>query len=143
MSDKHTNTDTKLPNWIHRLHSAVTNFNVPRPLWLAYLVWKLDNHIKHVRQVGNQPHQRTIASKSGKPAEPDKCGIFTCGSNDQYCYCLTNIRCTDCFDTGYDSSGLKCGCVPNELGWFKCPNDDKHKLCHIDTCTNGKCQDKH
>lgn len=138
MSDKHTDTNLKLPQWLHRVYNAVTNVNVPRPLRLAYLVRQLGYNKQHVRQECDQPNK---PYKSGKPAEPSKCGIFTCGSNDQYCYCLTNVKCHECFDTGYDASGLQCGCTINELGWFKCPSNNK--LCHVDTCPNGKCKDEH
>ena len=105
MSNKHSDTDSKLPQWLHRLYNAVTNVNLPRPLWLAYVVGKLDDNIEHLRQECHKPNQ---PNKPGKPAQPDKCGIFTCGSDDQYCYCLCNIRCDICFDTGYDASGQHC-----------------------------------
>lgn len=124
MSDKHTDTDPKLPDWLHRVHHAVTNFHVPRPVWLAYLAWCLDNKLQHMRQErdeSDKPH------KSGEPAEPSKCGVFTCGSGDEYCYCVRNYK----FDE----------CVPNELGWFHCPSTSK--LCHVSTCPDNKCKVQH
>jgi hypothetical protein len=114
MSSKHTDADPKLPNRLRRLYNTVTNIKLPRPLWIAYLVRKLDNYIEHVCEIGYEPDKRTVANKPGKPSQPDKCGIFTCGSDDEYCYCLTNIKCDKCFDTGYDYSGFQCECTDNK-----------------------------
>ena len=132
MSNKHSDTNSKLPKWLHRIYNTVTNVNLPRPLWLAYMVGKLGDNQQHLRQKCDQSDK---PYKSGKPSQPDKCGIFTCGSDDQYCYCLANVRCSNCFDTGYDINGLQCECSdtkPNHLGWRKCPSDGK--LCSTDTC---------
>lgn len=126
MSDKHTDTDPKLPNWLHRVHFAVTNFNVPRPVWLAYLVWCLDNNFKHMRQERDKSNECDESCEPHQPVESSKCGIFTCGSGDQYCYCVRNYK----FDE----------CIPNELGWFRCPSTSK--LCHVSTCKDNKCKNQ-
>ena len=123
MSDKHTNTDPKLPDWLHRVHSTVSNINVPRPLWFSYMVWCVDNHIKHLRQKFVKPHECDESCEPNQPAEPDKCGVFTCGSSDGSCYCVGSN------DTR-----------PNQFGWFRCPSTSK--LCHIDTCPT-ECKNKH
>lgn len=123
MSDKHTDTNPKLPDWLHRVHNTVSNINVPRPVWLSYMVWCLDNNIKHLRQKFVKPDECDEPCKSGQPDEPDKCGIFTCGSSDGNCYCVGSN------DTR-----------PNELGWFRCQRTSK--LCHVNTCP-VECKDKH
>jgi len=123
MSDKHTNTDSKLPDWLHGVYNTVANINVPRPLWFSYMVWCVDNNIKHLRQKFVKPHECDESCEPNQPAEPDKCGVFTCGSSDGNCYCVGSN------DTR-----------PNQFGWFRCPSTSK--LCHIDTCPT-ECKNKH
>jgi hypothetical protein len=65
MPDKHSDTNPVVSGGVHGQHLSVNDEYMPKSIWQSGVVRRLADYIRHVREVDNEPNQRSISHQSG------------------------------------------------------------------------------
>jgi hypothetical protein len=65
MPDKHSDTNTVVSGGIHGQHHPVNDEYMPKSIWQSGVVRRLADYIRHVREVDNEPNQRSVSHQPG------------------------------------------------------------------------------
>lgn len=134
---QHPDTDPKLSSRVHGVDHADHDKRLSQSVWGACLGF-VGDVIKHLREVGHQPNQRT---QSGQPGQSGQSHI--CSRNPhRTCNCAAGACADD--DNTYRYARGPYGAVllderdrirapqPNHLGNFRCPVSGQ--LCSSSVC---------
>jgi len=65
MSDKHADANAVMSGGVHGQHHSVNDEYMPKSVWQPGVVRRLADYIRHLREVDNEPNERTVSHQPG------------------------------------------------------------------------------